>query len=246
MLPEKTPDLRQEGAWARGWADTKRGLADWRFWVAEVVGGGVVAMLVEHALAVVASVLGMAVCLWVGATASAPVRQRDEARGEVFRLRAAQMQRPTPRLELCEHRHAWWLVIHGTAVEADYAAMIDFLAVEMVTKPVIPVHVYWQGTREGQFTRIPLGGSDMCMVCRFYRHETRTGHIFHWKENDQERMGQPLDTHHRVAVLLSSRPPMAGGTKRILVEIHDGVASLVRDEDLSPQPPSNTSQRTRP
>jgi hypothetical protein len=73
-------DVRMsESAWARGWADTKQGLADWRFWAAEVFGGGFVAVYYDPVLALV-FVLGLAVALWLGATVSAPVRQRDEAR----------------------------------------------------------------------------------------------------------------------------------------------------------------------
>jgi hypothetical protein len=69
-----------ENAWARGWRDAKRGVADWRFWLIEVVGGGIVGMYYDHAFPVIVFVLGMALCLWIGTTAAAPIRQRDEAR----------------------------------------------------------------------------------------------------------------------------------------------------------------------
>lgn len=67
-----------ESIWPRGWRDTKSGWADWRFWIAEILVGGISAMI-EPWLGIFA-VLGLAVAVWIGATARASFKQRDEAR----------------------------------------------------------------------------------------------------------------------------------------------------------------------
>jgi hypothetical protein len=69
-----------ESAWVRGWRDTTRDLADWRFWLVEVVGGGLLGIYYAHLLPSLLFVLGMALYLWITATALAPIRQRNEAR----------------------------------------------------------------------------------------------------------------------------------------------------------------------
>lgn len=78
-MPDDQIEL-SDSAWRRGWTDTKCDLADWRFWLAEVVGGGVLGLYYENALPGFAFVLGFALFLWIWATASAPIRQRNEAR----------------------------------------------------------------------------------------------------------------------------------------------------------------------
>ncbi len=68
-----------ETMWRRGWEDAKRGWTDWRFVVADMVALPLLAYFVSLPVA-----LGMAAlslfAVWVGATASAPIRQRNEAR----------------------------------------------------------------------------------------------------------------------------------------------------------------------
>ncbi len=81
-----------ESAWARGWSDAKRRLADWRFWAAEVLGGGLVGMVANFAIALV-FVIGLAVAIWVVATVSAPIRQRNEARSQLKKEREERVPR---------------------------------------------------------------------------------------------------------------------------------------------------------
>lgn len=70
-----------ESAWRRGWNDTKAGLTDWRFALADYVGPPVIGIAFEPVWGIVAALTGLLV-LWTAATASAPVRQRNEARSE--------------------------------------------------------------------------------------------------------------------------------------------------------------------
>ncbi len=70
------PNL-SESVWSRGWSNTKRGLGSWQFWVLEVFGGGLMGVLISPAAALI-FVLGMLVALWIGATAVAPIHQRNE------------------------------------------------------------------------------------------------------------------------------------------------------------------------
>lgn len=74
---EQKPNI--ESAWARGWQDTKAGWADWRFWVCEVFGGGLVAYFIDPALGLV-FVATIAAAVWFGATVSAPIKQRNDER----------------------------------------------------------------------------------------------------------------------------------------------------------------------
>lgn len=75
----KRPNL-SEGLLARGWQDTKRGLASWQFWALEVFGGGFLGIWAQNAVIVLVFVGGMFLLLWLGATATAPVRQRNDLR----------------------------------------------------------------------------------------------------------------------------------------------------------------------
>ena len=70
---------KPESAWSRGWRDTKNGLGDWRFWALEFFGGGMIGLTWGGwaALFAVASMFG---CMWIGATVTAPIRQRNEER----------------------------------------------------------------------------------------------------------------------------------------------------------------------
>lgn len=71
-------DLR-ETVWRRGWEDAKRAWTDWRFVLADMVALPVLAIFVSVQVAVVVAALSL-FAVWVGATASAPLRQRNEAR----------------------------------------------------------------------------------------------------------------------------------------------------------------------
>ena len=65
--------------WRRGWNDTKAGWLDWRFLLLDVGGSPILGVLLEPLTGVIAG-LGGLVFVWIGATAKAPVRQRNEAR----------------------------------------------------------------------------------------------------------------------------------------------------------------------
>lgn len=68
-----------ESAWRRGWKDAKRGWTDWRFVIADMVALPLLAVFVSFPIAIGVAALSLS-AVWVGATASAPVRQRNEAR----------------------------------------------------------------------------------------------------------------------------------------------------------------------
>lgn len=68
-----------ESAFARGWADAKQYIGSVWFWVVEVAGGGYVG-IVYGASEAVGAVLAFALLVIAAAAATAPVRQRDDAR----------------------------------------------------------------------------------------------------------------------------------------------------------------------
>lgn len=84
-----------ESAWSRGWRDTKSGLGDWRFWVLEFFGGGFIATKWSAVIALVA-VAAMFACLWLWATVTAPIKQRNEARDSLCSLQK-ELQETIPR-----------------------------------------------------------------------------------------------------------------------------------------------------
>ena len=101
-----------ESAWRRGWHDTKRGWKSWPFLLWEVVVSpvaGVVAGVFNDP--VIGTVVGVALVLiglvsvWAGATASAPFKQRNEARQLAYKARK---QRDTLSL---------WIREMGSAVD---------------------------------------------------------------------------------------------------------------------------------
>ena len=63
----------------RGWSDFKDRFASVPFWVAEIVGGGMLGILYDPYLAI-AGILILAMAVIVAATVTAPLRQRDDAR----------------------------------------------------------------------------------------------------------------------------------------------------------------------
>ncbi len=68
-----------ESVWRRGWEDTKRGWTNWRFVVADMVILPLLAVVVSVPVALVGALLSLS-GMWIGATALAPIRQRNEAR----------------------------------------------------------------------------------------------------------------------------------------------------------------------
>ena len=74
-----------ESVWARGWRDIKKGLHSPWFWIAEVFVAGAVGVAINPWLGLLAVAAGVFI-LWIGATAGAPFRQRNEARQRVAEL----------------------------------------------------------------------------------------------------------------------------------------------------------------
>ena len=73
----------QETVFSRGWRDTIEYWSDWRFWRAEVFGGGSIAIVWGAEAALVAIAL-LAAAIWIVATVMAPFRQRDEVRAALM------------------------------------------------------------------------------------------------------------------------------------------------------------------
>lgn len=71
-----------ESVWRRGWNDTKAGLLNWRFALLDFVGAPVLGWLTAPYWGAIAAI-GVIVFIWIGATARAPFKQRDEARAEI-------------------------------------------------------------------------------------------------------------------------------------------------------------------
>lgn len=80
-------EQHSESVWRRGWNDTKAALHNLWFWGAEAIGGAVVGVI--EAWLVPVWIIGVLVAVWVGATASAPVKQRNEARKQLTDIQSA-------------------------------------------------------------------------------------------------------------------------------------------------------------
>jgi len=79
-----------ESAWSRGRSDTARGMHNPLFWIVDAGGGAMIGAIFSNAWLAVAWIVGCIICLWIGATAGAPRRQRDEARAQL----AARLELP--------------------------------------------------------------------------------------------------------------------------------------------------------
>ncbi len=95
-----------ESLWRRGWQDTKRGWKSVWFIVLEAVLAPLLALFVEWWWGIVAVIGGM-LCIWIGATTSAPIKQRNQARAKVVELedelkkpKLFDIEWPTTTLEL--------------------------------------------------------------------------------------------------------------------------------------------------
>jgi len=74
-----------QSAWRRGWNDTKRIWTGWLFWVFEAVVATVIGNVFAWHWGVLLLLFGM-FCVWLVATAAAPIKQRNEARTKVAAL----------------------------------------------------------------------------------------------------------------------------------------------------------------
>ncbi len=68
-----------ESAWSRGWQDTKTAWTSWQFYVLDAVAAVVIGGLFGWYWGLLVVVFGM-ICVWMAATISAPVKQRNELR----------------------------------------------------------------------------------------------------------------------------------------------------------------------
>jgi len=75
-----------ESAWRRGWRDTKKALRNWKFYVFDLLAGGLIGGFLEWYWGLAVVGIGV-VCVWMAATGSAPIRQRNEVRKELFELK---------------------------------------------------------------------------------------------------------------------------------------------------------------
>lgn len=66
-----------ESVWSRGWNDAKAGWLDWRFVVLDAIGIPVIAVLTDVWVPLTVAFASF-ILVWIGATASAPIRQRNE------------------------------------------------------------------------------------------------------------------------------------------------------------------------
>lgn len=76
-----------ESTWGRGWKDTKKVWTSWPFFVLDAVVAVVIGGIFEWYWGLLVVVFGL-LCAWLGATASAPVKQRNEARQRIKELEA--------------------------------------------------------------------------------------------------------------------------------------------------------------
>jgi hypothetical protein len=74
-------DQRWESAWRRGARDTWATRESKWFWGVEVIGSLVIA-LIGGPVAALVFMVGVIVAVWVGATAGAPIQQRNELRAD--------------------------------------------------------------------------------------------------------------------------------------------------------------------
>ena len=77
-----------ESSFSRGWRDTVSGVKSFEFWALELLGGGILAATTSNDWAIL-YVVCLFVLLWACSTAVAPLRQRNEARAEIRRLKSA-------------------------------------------------------------------------------------------------------------------------------------------------------------
>jgi len=90
----------QETLWRRGWNDTKAGWRDWRFLLFWAVMSPTIGLfsgllsgnpVLGAVVATLVVIVGL-VLVWIGATASAPVKQRNEARQQILAKEAINLE----------------------------------------------------------------------------------------------------------------------------------------------------------
>ena len=73
-----------ESVLRRGWRDTKDWALGFKFLVADLGGAAVLGLISQNPWVAVIYVMGLFVVLWIAATASAPIRQRNELRRAIM------------------------------------------------------------------------------------------------------------------------------------------------------------------
>lgn len=75
-----------ESVWRRGWSDTKKAWKNWKFYVFNLLAGGLIGGFFEWYWGLAVVGFGV-VCVWMAATGSAPIRQRNEVRKELTEIK---------------------------------------------------------------------------------------------------------------------------------------------------------------
>jgi hypothetical protein len=80
-----------ESAWRQGWRDTRTAWTSWQFLLVDILGGGLMGLLGEVLhngwfWGLIWAISGL-FFVWIGATARAPVKQRNEARKDLKELK---------------------------------------------------------------------------------------------------------------------------------------------------------------
>lgn len=84
-------DINQT-VWKRGWSDTKKIWTSWQFYILDAVVAAIIGGLLGWYWGLFLVLFGM-LCVWLGATLSAPIRQRNEARKIIINLKT-ELEKP--------------------------------------------------------------------------------------------------------------------------------------------------------
>jgi hypothetical protein len=127
----------------------------------------------------------------------------------------------------------WWLEINNRGVDAEYVVMLDFAKTEMLKKPIGPVHAEWQGGSEEKSRTILDGSKDLAFIHGIEKssggiiftdefrwvssHGRHTGHgVYSWALLSDPKTFPPA---HNLKIIVSAKPPLAGGSKVLILEI---------------------------
>ncbi len=122
-------DLRfDESVWKRGGRDANKAVHTTTYWMLEVFGGGIVALEFGGWYAFF-FVGGMVIAIWIGATAAAPIKQRNEHRIELLALQSSSTTAPLMAADFqCESNHGNWLRIRNLGPGRAFNITIDPVA----------------------------------------------------------------------------------------------------------------------
>ena len=92
--------VKYESLWARGWSDTIRAVKSFPGLLVEIGGTAVIGLWTQDAWATIYFLAGCFLCVLIVATATAPIRQRNEARLDVGAARTGEKKQSERALEL--------------------------------------------------------------------------------------------------------------------------------------------------